>query len=76
MIGHRAPHVRPDSGTCGGDRTEITEVTRDMSGSLSSSVPGEMPEATRTAVAPTRRGPSRGRRIALGAASAGSPTSA
>lgn len=28
-----------------------------MSGSLSSSVPGEMPEATRTAVAPTRRGP-------------------
>ena len=33
----------------GGDRAAITEVTRDMSGSFSSGVPGEMPEAARTA---------------------------
>ena len=71
-----APRTRDQLEAHGGDRATITEVTRGMSGSLSSSVPGEMPEATRTAVAPTRRGPSRGRRIALGAASAGSPTSA
>ena len=32
----------------GGDRAAITEVTRDMSGSLSSGVPEEMPQATQT----------------------------
>ena len=32
----------------GGDRAAIVEVTRDMSGSFSSGVPGEMPEATQT----------------------------
>ena len=33
----------------GGDRAAITEVTRDMSGSLSSGVSEEMPQATQTA---------------------------
>ena len=32
----------------GGDRAAITEAARDMSGSFSSGVPGEMPEATQT----------------------------
>ena len=45
MTGHCAPHVRPDLRP-----TAATGVTaRDMSGPLSSGVPGKMPQATRTA---------------------------
>ena len=43
--GHRAPHVRPDLRPT----AATAEAARDMSGSLSSGVPGKMPQATQAA---------------------------
>ena len=44
-----APRMCDQLEAHGGDRAATAEVTRDMSGSLSSGVPGEMPQAAQTA---------------------------
>ena len=47
--GHRAPHVRPDPRPTAATGRRSPRPARDMSGPLSSGVPGEMPQAAQTA---------------------------
>ena len=72
--GHRAPHVRPDPRPSGATGRRPSWAARDMSGPSPPASPGRCRSRHGPQAASAPRGSSRGRRIAPGAASAGSPT--